>query len=665
MSNKPTYEALEKRVQQLETRLQASEIRYKTLFDVLPIGITVSDHAGSIVESNAVAEKILGLSRQEHTQRKIDSREWQIVREDGSPMPAGEYASTRALKENRLVENIEMGIRKHKEPITWITVNAAPIPLEGYGVAIAYIDITHINRIKDKLKKKNQLLQTISDNMLDLVAVTDLSGNFTFVGASHKILGYGLDALMGKNVLELVHPDDLPEVTLAFKEFLAEEKDNPKVEYRYRCADGSYLWFETIGRFITDDTGTAREILFNTRNITERKHNEQALRKQESLLQKIFDILPIGLWFADKNGTLLRGNPMGVKIWGAEPKVPISEYGVFRAWHLPSRTPVDPDDWALAKTIREGVTIMDELLEIEAFDGRRKTILNYTAPVRDDNGEVDGAIVVNLDISDRMALETELAEARKMESVGRLAGGVAHDFNNMLTVILGYTQAAMEEVDPSGQMYASLREVHNAATRSADLTRQLLTFARKQMIHPEVLDVNRTVDSLLNMLDRLIGEDIDMIWQPTDDLWPVKMDPAQINQILTSLCTNARDAVSGRGTLTIKTDKTTFDPAFCKDHKAYVPGDFVRLAVSDTGCGMDEKTLENLFEPFYTTKDVGEGTGLGLASVYGIVQQNNGFIHVSSASGTGTTFHIYLPRYRSAPHSAAPAQGPSERSGNG
>ncbi|MFO7884242.1 MAG: response regulator, partial [Desulfobacteraceae bacterium] len=241
-------------------------------------------------------------------------------------------------------------------------------------------------------------------------------------------------------------------------------------------------------------------------------------------------------------------------------------------------------------------------------------------------------------------LQAQLNQAYKLESVGRLAGGVAHDFNNMLGVILGHTELALLRADENHDLYFDLKEIQAAATRSADITKQLLAFARKQTISPRQLDVNETVENMLNMLRRLIGEDIDLVWQPGVHLWPVKMDPTQIDQILANLCVNARDAIPGVGKLTIETGRKTFDEQYCSEYPDFIPGDFVLLAVSDNGCGMDKKTLENLFEPFFTTKDLGKGTGMGLATVYGIVKQNHGFINVYSEPGQGSTFRIYLPR---------------------
>lgn len=294
-------------------------------------------------------------------------------------------------------------------------------------------------------------------------------------------------------------------------------------------------------------------------------------------------------------------------------------------------------------------------------------------------GGKDRILAIARDITERKKaeeekerLQTQLIQAQKMESVGRLAGGVAHDFNNMLGVILGHAELALEEVYSNRAVYDSLFEIQKAAQRSAELTRQLLAFARKQTAAPKVLDLNKTVGGMLNMLKRLIGENIELTWLPGQDLWKIMVDPSQIDQILANLCVNAKDAISGDGKLTITTRNITLDRAYCdansefvnsvnnevaNPHEGYLPGDFVMLTVSDNGSGMDKETLEKIFEPFFTTKDINKGTGLGLATVYGIVKQNKGYINVYSelakrdGSGenittfSGTTFNIYLPRY--------------------
>ncbi len=278
-------------------------------------------------------------------------------------------------------------------------------------------------------------------------------------------------------------------------------------------------------------------------------------------------------------------------------------------------------------------------------DGTLFTEVATISSVRDPSGQILNYVAVKRDITEYLRLQAQFQQAQKMESVGRLAGGVAHDYNNMLSVIIGYAEMALEQVDQDKPLYADLMEIFKAAKRSTAITQQLLAFARKQTISPQVLDLNQTVESMLNMLRRLIGEDIDFLWKPGGSCGPVKMDPSQIDQILANLCVNARDAIDGVGKVTIETGKASFDEAYCAEHNGLIPGEYALLAVSDDGCGMDKEIMDNIFEPFFTTKTVGQGTGLGLATVYGIVKQNNGFVNVYSEPGNGTTFRIYLPHH--------------------
>lgn len=274
------------------------------------------------------------------------------------------------------------------------------------------------------------------------------------------------------------------------------------------------------------------------------------------------------------------------------------------------------------------------------------------SPIRDRNGAIVNYVAVKRDISHQLHLEEEkaqlqiqLVQAQKMEAVGRLAGGVAHDFNNMLQAILGYTDLALESVHKDDFIRNDLIEVKKAAQRSVELTRQLLAFARKQPNNPKTLDINSIISGLLKMLVRLIGEDIDLVFNPGQDVWTVRMDPTQVDQILANLVVNARDAIAGTGKITIETRNVVFDDDYCSTHVDCIPGEYVQLAVSDSGRGMDKETLQHVFEPFFTTKASGEGTGLGLATVYGIVKQNDGLIHVYTEVGEGTSFRIYFPRF--------------------
>ncbi len=229
--------------------------------------------------------------------------------------------------------------------------------------------------------------------------------------------------------------------------------------------------------------------------------------------------------------------------------------------------------------------------------------------------------------------------------MGRLAGGVAHDFNNMLGVIIGNTELALDGIRRDDPLRNTLQDVLNAGYRSADLTRQLLAFARKQTIAPEVLDLNDTISGMLKMLRRLIGEHIDLGWHPGPALWKAKIDPSQVDQVLANLMVNARDAIGKTGRITIETANAACGEECLADRPEWVPGEYVLLTVKDDGCGMDAETLANIFEPFFTTKKEGHGTGLGLATVYGIVKQNGGFIYADSEPGRGSTFRIYLPRH--------------------
>jgi PAS domain S-box-containing protein len=274
-----------------------------------------------------------------------------------------------------------------------------------------------------------------------------------------------------------------------------------------------------------------------------------------------------------------------------------------------------------------------------SFDGKGDTRqpVRTVGAVRDITGRRQAE-------KERENLQSQLHQAQKMEAVGQLAGGVAHDFNNMLQTILGYSEIALEISKEGGKLREYLSEITRTARRSADLTRQLLAFARRQPIKPRVLDLNETINGLLKMLRRLIGENIELIWKPGFEIWPVKMDPSQVDQILVNLSVNARDAIMNVGMLTIETFNVIIDETYCHTHAGFIPGAYVLLAVSDNGAGMEQETLSRLFEPFFTTKERGKGTGLGLATVYGIVKQNQGFINIYSEPERGSTFKVYLPR---------------------
>jgi two-component system cell cycle sensor histidine kinase/response regulator CckA len=394
---------------------------------------------------------------------------------------------------------------------------------------------------------------------------------------------------------------------------------------------------------------TYGRVLVSIVDITDRQHAEEALRESENKYRIVLESMEEGYHEVDLQGRFTFLNESSQKILGySHEELMGMSYRYFAA----DETNRNKVAVAYNRIFTTGEILHDFVWDIVRKDGLRRTIEVSASLIRDKDNHRIGFRGLVRDITervhaeaDRERLRAQLAQAQKMESVGRLAGGVAHDFNNMLSVILGHAEMALMQVEPSDPLHRRLRQIQESAMRSANLVRQLLAFARKQTVAPKVLDLNNTVAGMLKMLRRLIGEDIDLVWMPGANLWPVKMDPSQIDQVLANLCVNARDAIVDVGKVTIETENVVLDEAYCASHAGFMPGQYTVLAVGDNGCGMDKEILVNLFDPFFTTKEVGKGTGLGLATVYGIVKQNSGFINVHSEPDQGTTFRIYLPRH--------------------
>ncbi len=311
-------------------------------------------------------------------------------------------------------------------------------------------------------------------------------------------------------------------------------------------------------------------------------------------------------------------------------------------WHG-TRKRIAPDEWASVRAFTTGQTTVNELIDIEAFDGVRKVVENSAAPILDDDQAITGAVVINEDVTDVLRLEDQFRQAQKMEAVGHLAGGVVHDFNNLLTIINGYSEIIQTTLPADSPVQKLVREIDQAGERAASLTRQLLAFSRKQVLEPKVLNLNAVVSDTAKILQRLIGEDIELSTVLEPALGLVKVDPGQIEQVLMNLAVNARDAMPQGGKLALETANADLDAAYTQANPELLPGPYVMVSVSDTGIGMDQATKAHIFEPFFTTKDPGKGTGLGLATVFGIVKQSNGHIAVASEPGRGATFKIYLP----------------------
>jgi PAS domain S-box-containing protein len=533
----------------------------------------------------------------------------------------------------------EMEIITQKGKRVWVRATGKAVKNEKdkiIKVQGSFQDITERKQAEERLAHSQKLMQYIIEHTNSAVAVHDRNMHYIYVSQRY-LDDYKVNEndIIGKHHYD-VFPDlpqkwrDVHQKALAGK--ISKADRDP-----YFRDDGTIEWTRWECRPWYEENGSIGGIIVYTEVITDWINAQEKLRLSHERMLTILDSIDSTVYVADMDTCeILFMNKKMITDFGGDKTGDIC-YHAFRKNSEPCECCTN-DQLVDKHGNPAGVCIWDDKNPVTGRD-----YINYDRAIE----WTDGRLVrmqIATDITDLKKMESQLNQAQKMESVGRLAGGVAHDFNNMLGVILGHTELAMLHADENHDLHADLNEIQNAAKRSADLVKKLLAFARKEIISPRQLDLNDTVERMLNMLHRLIGEDIDLVWKPSAHLWHVKMDPSQIDQILANLCVNARDAISGVGKLTIETGIKTFDEEYCKEHAEFIPGDFVLLAVSDNGCGMDKETLDNLFEPFFTTKEVGKGTGLGLATVYGIVKQNNGFINVYSKPGQGSSFKIYLPR---------------------
>ena len=415
--------------------------------------------------------------------------------------------------------------------------------------------------------------------------------------------------------------------------------------------DGTHRWWTTL-KFLIEQDDSPPLIGGIAIDITPRMRAEQALRASEDRYRSLVELAGSVIVVVDTEGRITEFNREAETFFGLLRAEALNRSYLECCVSEPHHAAVAAD---LAR-IRTGESLQGREAAFVQRDGTHKAFLWNATLLTDSSGDSPQLLVIGQDISELRRLEHQLLQAQRMEGIGRLAGGIAHDFNNLLTAILGHAEMAQDDASTTDPARGNIAEITRAAQRAADLTRQLLAFARRQIIEPRTVDLNGLVLTVDRMLRRLLGEDIDLVTVQDPDLWSVRIDPGQFEQVLVNLAVNARDAMPTGGTLVIETRNVHLDDEFARQHTTVQPGPHVLLAVSDTGVGMDAEVLAHIFEPFFTTKDVGKGTGLGLATCYGIVKQNRGSIWVDSERAIGTTFRIYLPRAEA----VLPATGPHE-----
>jgi two-component system cell cycle sensor histidine kinase/response regulator CckA len=478
------------------------------------------------------------------------------------------------------------------------------------------------------------------ENSADAIALLNGDGTIRFVTESiERLSGYTSDDLAGSKAFDRIHPDDRASVSVAFQRALEQPGVPISVEYRGQHRDGSWRHREVVGVNRLDDPGVAA-VVVNYRDTTAHKVAEAALLERERLYQATFDEALIGLAQTSRDGRFLLANSHLCDLLGYSAEE-LSALDFMTISH-PDEVAGDVD--ARERLIAGAINRYTREKRYRRKDGSFVWTNLSVSLHRAVTGEPNYFIATIEDLTERKRAEEEARQLHKMEAIGRLAGGVAHDFNNLLIVIVGYADLVLNQLKGDDPARKDIQEIRAAGERAASLTLQLLAFSRKQVLQPQVLDVNMVVSRMNGMLRRLIGEHIRLEWRLEQPLDRIRGDPGQIEQVILNLALNARDAMPGGGTLSIETANVELDAADMSDHPGAAGGQHVMIAISDTGVGMDDAVQEHLFEPFFTTKELGRGTGLGLATVYGIVKQSGGSIFVYSEPEHGTTFKVFLPR---------------------
>ena len=511
----------------------------------------------------------------------------------------------------------------------WYQVSVSPA---GAGLLIQYRDITMRREMMRELSESEARYRRLMESSTDAIWTTDDEGRILDANeAAVALLGYSRDELLRMSSRDLVFGGEHEEHFESRQKLV--EGQAIRSERTIVAREGVVVHLEVNAKRLADGC-----ILSVGRDITERKRTEQALRDSELALQAVIRATPLAIETVDTDGRLIMWNPAAEAMFG------------WRADEvLGKRNPCTPPDLedeyvALLAAECQGFEVSGLEMRRQRKDGVEIDVMVSSAPLRDAAGEIRGVVSAISDVTERKRLEQQLLQAQKMDAVGRLAGGVAHDFNNLLTAISAYSELLLASLDERDPRCLEAHEIRQAAQRGAGLTRQLLSFSRKQVVQPQVVTADSVVSSLANLMRRLIGEDVDLSLICSAGDACVKVDPGQLEQVLVNLVVNARDAMPDGGRIALTTSCVEVTSPVIHSNGFVRPGSWVMITVSDTGCGMSSDVMSHIYEPFFTTKSPGKGTGLGLSTVYGIVKQSGGHVLAESAVGIGTTFRVYLPQ---------------------
>ncbi|HLY62625.1 MAG TPA: PAS domain S-box protein [Terriglobia bacterium] len=618
---------------QAEAKLRVSEARYRTLIERAPEAIVVVDlDTLKFVDFNENAMHLFGLSREELL--KVGPVEASPpFQPDGRPssQAAADYLKQAIAGEIPVFDWVHCSAYGKDIPCE---VRMVRLPAsEGNLVRGSITDITERKRVEETLLKLKKAVDTSGE----VVFMTDLEGVITSVNPEFtRLYGYTAQEVVGKATPRILKSSGTSTEEHAELWESVLDKRQYQGEIINRTKDGRLVNIETSVSPILGDRGEILGFLAIQRNISDRKRAEDELRASEERYRLLFERSLAGVVRTNREGRILECNEAFARIVGcASPEEVLSSNAKDFYFE-------DKERRNLFDQLDQRGRVVGVEMKARRKDGTQAHVL-ISASLIENEKEGQTLLATGFDITHWKELDEQLRQALKMEAVGRLAGGVAHDFNNMLQIINGYSELALDELTEKDPSRGHVQEIKNVVERAAGLTQQLLAFSRQQVLSPRILDLNASITNLSNMLRRLIGEDIELEIHAARDLGPVKADQGQIDQVLLNLVVNARDAMPRGGKLKIETSNVLLDSSYARGHFPMTPGNYVLMSVSDTGKGMDEQTQARIFEPFFTTKEIGKGTGLGLATVYGIVKQSGGYIWAQSEPGKGTTFNIYLP----------------------